>query len=328
MWWALVEAGKELTIFDSSAKETKLKNTSFNIPILLLIYNRPDLTHRVFSRIKEMKPQKLYIAADGPNESKSERENCLATRAVVEKADWNCRVKTLFRDSNLGCRKAVSSAIDWFFSHVQQGIILEDDCLPLKSFFGFCETLLDHYKNDRRIMMISGNNFQNGQKRGDGTYYFTKYCHIWGWATWKHAWKQYDVHMRSYPIFKASKQIENIFSRKDEQEYWMSRFEQAFDGKIDTWDYQWVYAVFRNNGLAIMPNQNLVRNIGFDQRGTHTSHGKKHKDKMHTSEMRQIKHPTFILPQRDAELYTLREIYKVKQSQKRKRFLKRIINIG
>ncbi len=304
------------------AFKMEINQNQLKIPILLLIFNRPDLTKKVFDQIRQVRPLHLFIAADGPRPNHAEKELCTQARSIIDQVDWDCDVRTLFRESNLGCRQAVSEAIDWFFDNVEQGIVLEDDCLPLISFFGFCEALLNFYKNDSRIMMISGNNFQNGQKRGDGSYYFTRYCHIWGWATWKRAWKCYDAEMKTFPQFKSTKQIENVFSDSNEQNYWLKRFERAHRGEVDTWDYQWVYSVFANYGLSIMPNSNLVENIGFDSRATHHIEGDKHKDKMLSSEMKELIHPSFVIPQRDAEIYTMNEIYK---KDKKKKYVNKLI---
>ena len=238
-------------------------------PILFLIFNRPDTTQLVFNEIRRYKPIKLYVAADGHRKDKvGERELCEKARKIIKKIDWECEIKTLFRKNNLGCKKAVSSAIDWFFNNEKEGIILEDDCLPNQSFFQFCEELLKKYRNDERVTMISGDNFQFGWKNRSESYYFSKYCHIWGWATWKRAWEQYDVKIKTFPDFIKNRQIKKIFSNKNVQNYWIDTMNSVYIGEIDTWDYQWVYSVWLQNGLCILPNVNLISNIGCDA-GTH-----------------------------------------------------------
>ena len=183
----------------------------FQTPILFLIFNRPDTTKLVFESIKRIKPAKLYIAADGARKHKvGEDLLCKETRSIIDLIDWECEIKTLLRTENLGCKIAVSSAIDWFFENEEQGIILEDDCLPNESFFNFCEQLLNQFKENKEIMHISGNNFQDGITRGDGSFYFSKYNHIWGWATWKRAWKLYNVKLE----IEDKKEIE-IFIEKN-----------------------------------------------------------------------------------------------------------------
>ena len=171
----------------------------FNTSILFLIFNRPEETKRVFESIKEAKPSKLYLASDGPRSHVIDEEKIVSEVKlnVLNAIDWDCEVKTLFREKNLGCKIAVSEAISWFFDHEDQGIILEDDCLPSQSFYRFCEELLNIYKNDLRIWHISGDNFQNGIARSEESYYYSKFSHVWGWATWKDRWQHYDVMMKS-----------------------------------------------------------------------------------------------------------------------------------
>ena len=200
----------------------------FDIPILFVVFNRYETTLRVFQVIRQQEPSRLFIAADGPRLNRSDDlEKCNQVRQIVDLVDWDCEVITLFRDANLGCRDAVSSAINWFFSHVDKGIILEDDCLPVPFFFSFCQEMLEYYQSDDRVMMVSGDNFQNGIQRGKGSYYFSKCCHIWGWATWKRAWDKYDVEMKSFPDFRKQNLVNSILSKNDERTYWIKCFEKS-----------------------------------------------------------------------------------------------------
>jgi len=272
-------------------------------PVLFLIFNRPDKTQKVFNAIRQAKPKQLFIATDGPRpDREGEIEKCQKARQIATSVDWDCEVKTLFRDKNLGCKIAVSSAIDWFFKNVEEGIILEDDCLPSQSFFWFCQELLKYYRNDTRIVQISGNNFQFGRKKREGSYYFSKYAYLWGWATWRRAWRYYDVDMKSFEKFKIENQINNIFRIKQQQKYWMKNFQLAYDGKIDTWDYQWVYTCLINNGLCIMPNINLVSNIGFGTDSTHTKGESSIFSNMETEETAEIIHPEFVSADQEEDL--------------------------
>jgi hypothetical protein len=240
-------------------------------PILFLVFNRPDVTQRVFEAIKEQKPVKLYIAADGPRLNRvGEERLCEETRRIVSAVDWPCEVKTLYRNENLGCKVAVSSAIDWFFEHEEQGIILEDDCLPNATFFTFCSTLLDKYKDDERIMHIGGCNVLEKVESGD-TYSFIRYPLIWGWATWRRSWKFYDETMSDYPIKEKEGFLRKAFPSIRIRSHWKYMFDRAFNKKIDTWDYQWTYAILSRNNISIIPNQNMVVNIGFSDLATHTS---------------------------------------------------------
>lgn len=241
-----------------------------DVPVLFLVFNRPDLVERTFQAIRSAKPGRLFVASDGPRPGRIEdRKNCEQSRAIVEKIDWDCEVKTLFRETNLGCRVAVSTAIAWFFSQVEEGIILEDDCLPNNSFFRFCSQLLERYREDERVMCITGNNFQNGHRRGSADYYFSIYNHIWGWATWRRAWDLYDPNASSFKELDRDFLFEG-FLRENVAEYWRNLFRSIDKPGFNTWDYQWTFACWANSGLTITPNVNLVSNIGFDERATHT----------------------------------------------------------
>lgn len=243
--------------------------SNFETPILFLIFNRPDTTQEVFNQIKLIKPKYLFVAADGARENKKgEIEKCVETRDIIKQIDWDCEVKTLFREVNLGCGLAVSSAITWFFKQVEYGIILEDDCMPCESFFLYCEELLIKYKDDSQVMMVGGTNFQNGNKIGDESYYFSRYPEVWGWASWSRAWKYYDYDLNELEDF-SKKQLKNIFNDNHEREYWRNILTKVKKGEINTWDYQWYYSIWNNNGITITSNSNLVINLGFRNSSTH-----------------------------------------------------------
>jgi len=243
---------------------------SLNTAVLFLVFNRLDTTKLVFQAIRQARPPRLYIAADGARENKQgEAKNVQVIRDFIMKnIDWKCEVKTLFRDENLGCKYAVSGAVTWFFNNEEQGIILEDDCLPSQSFFWFCEELLEKYKEDMRVGQISGDNFQKGVKRGVADYYFSIYAHIWGWASWANRWQNYDVNLES---FNDAKFIEEIFDKKSSQQFWVEGFKNMKAGRIDTWDYQWVFTLLKAKQLIVLPNVNLIENIGFGVNATHTT---------------------------------------------------------
>lgn len=240
-------------------------------PILFIAYNRPETTRLVFSRIAEAKPKKIFISLDGPKLNDSQdRNNCLAVREIVNNITWPCDVQKRFLSENLGCKAAVSSAIDWFFKQNEQGIIIEDDVLPDPAFFQFCGELLDYYKNDLRVMQISGYKSPMIQASTEDSFFFSRFGSIWGWATWRRAWSHYDVRLQSWPeVFR--RKIHHSFCDSDAEIKWQENiYEKVFNGRIDTWDYQWRYAVMMNSGLSIVPNVNLVTNIGFAQNATHT----------------------------------------------------------
>jgi len=238
--------------------------------VLFLVFNRLETTKQVFEAIRQAKPPRLYVAADGAREAKKgESEKTKQVRNyILSNIDWECEVKTLFRERNFGCKMAVSGAIDWFFQNEEMGIILEDDCLPSQSFFWFCEELLERYKDDMRVGQISGDNFQKGIKRGEADYYFSIYNHIWGWASWSNRWQNYDVSLRT---IKNSNFIDDVIINKNAIKYWKNIFMQMKNEAIDTWDYQWTFTLWNKNQLTILPNFNLVSNIGFGTDATHTT---------------------------------------------------------
>lgn len=244
----------------------KKDNKGFEVPILLLVYNRPELTRRVLQTLERVKPRRLYVVADGPKTTAEDRIKCQLTRELFNELPWVCSVKKLFRENNLGCGVGVSEGITWFFTHVKEGIILEDDCVANRDFFRFCEILLERYRHHESIFHIGGNNFQDGKKRGKGSYYFSVFPHVWGWATWRRAWAKYDYNIDP----KVTINYKSISVNYRIQEYFQKLFEMVSKGKIDTWDYQWLYTCWKYGGLCISPNVNLVTNIGFGKDATHT----------------------------------------------------------
>lgn len=248
------------------------ENNELTTAVLFLVFNRLETTKVVFESIRRAKPKKLYISSDGSRESRiNEDEKVKEVRDyLLSNIDWPCDVKTLFREKNLGCKYAVSSAIDWFFKQESMGIILEDDCLPSQSFFFFCQDLLEKYKDDMRVWHISGDNFQDDNIRGEADYYFSRYNHVWGWASWADRWSKYDVEINSFPLFEQDKQIKNTWSNNKLQKYWLGLFSQVYNNRIDTWDYQWTYTCWLHTGASILPNKNMIKNIGFGEDATHT----------------------------------------------------------
>jgi len=241
--------------------------------VLFLIFNRLNTTRQVFEAIRQAQPRRLYIASDGPRlECEGEEKKVQEVRSyILGKIDWNCEVKTLFREKNLGCGVAVSNAIDWFFEFEETGIILEDDVLPDQSFFPFCEKLLQKYKDNSQIMIISGNYFAGEINRPPSSYYFSRYPHTWGWATWRRAWRCNDRQMTKWPELKKTKFLRQVADGdKYFTLYWSIIFDMIHAGTDDIWDYHFIFASFVNNGISIMPSKNLVKNIGFIADATHT----------------------------------------------------------
>jgi len=229
-------------------------------PVLFLIFNRPAYTERVFERIAAARPSKLLVVADGPR-SADEADLCRETRDIVARVDWDCEVIPNYSEANMGCRARVSSGIDWAFSLVEEAIILEDDCLPAASFFSFCELMLDRYRDDKRVMMVSGTNFLRDQLDIPESYTFSQYPSIWGWATWRRAWQLYDVNMEQWPVVRDQRQLERLVRNERVSAFYSAVWNDTSTIN-STWDYQWSFARRFNHGLGAVPRVNLVSNIG------------------------------------------------------------------
>ncbi len=280
-------------------------------PVALLIFNRPDTTARVFEAIRQAKPPKLLVVADGPRADKPDDiEKCKAARAIVEGVDWDCEVLKNYSDLNLGCGKRPATGITWVFEQVEETIILEDDCLPHPSFFRFCQDLLDYYRNDQRIMAISGDNFQFGRKRTEYSYYFSRYNHIWGWASWRRAWKYFDYDLKLWPKIRKENWITSILENRKVVKYWTKNFQRTYEGDPTVWDYRWTFACWIQNGLTILPNVNLVSNIGFGEDASHTIASKSRVANLPVKEMNfPLKHPPFLLRHVEADDFTDRNLF-------------------
>jgi hypothetical protein len=281
-----------------------------NTPILFIVFNRPDTTKQVFEQIRNAKPSRLYVAADGPRDGIKEDIHKIAkVREITTNIDWPCELKTFFRDKNLGCKKAVSESINWFFIHEKQGIILEDDCLPHFSFFSFCETLLDRHANDAEVFAITGNNFQNNVWHGEASYYYSKYMMCWGWATWRRSWSHYQLDIPFWPEWSKSKAWLEHTPDKIERKYWEGKFEKMLLNKIDTWDYSWVASAWYNGGLTATPNVNLVSNIGFGKDATHTISKNDKFSRLPVKNIRDLRHPKSIHRNVEADNWTFNHHY-------------------
>lgn len=271
-------------------------------PILFIVFNRRETTEKVFAAIRQARPDRLFIAADAPRQDHpGEEEKCAQTRKIMEKVDWPCDLKTKFSGTNLGSRRGPSSAIDWFFENVEEGIILEHDCLPHQSFFQFCEALLERYRDNDQIMHISGNNHLFGRVTTPHDYYFSRIPLIWGWATWRRAWKNYDVNIKDWPDRNVSIPG-NFIARR----CWTRIFNLMYNGKIETWDYQWTYALFKNNGLAINPAKNLVSNIGFGEGATFGKNSSSIFANMKAEQLTIANHPLVVSVDQVADNYVLK----------------------
>jgi len=245
--------------------------TGTDLPVLLLAYNRPHTTAQVFARIRATRPRQLFVAVDGPRPDRPEdAARCAAVRRMAAAVDWPAEVHTRFLDANLGCRRAASSAISWFFDHVEAGVVLEDDCLPETDFFDFCAAMLARYAGTPRVMHVAGYNPHDGRRHGAADYYYSNYNLIWGWASWRRAWRCYDDDPEAFARSLQGGELGHLFATRRERIYFRQRFVDTFNGDIDSWGYVWLYSRCRQAGVAIHPNANLITNIGFDAAATHT----------------------------------------------------------
>lgn len=239
---------------------------TFEVPISFHVFNRPEVTARVFEVIKQIKPKYLFVTADGPRDiNPDDKEKIKQVRKLIEEnIDWDCELYKNYSDINKGSYKSTSEGITWVYDNVEEAIILEDDCLPHISFFRFCQELLDYYRHDKRISIISGNNFQKDMRGYPYSYYFSRYTHNWGWATWKRTWQKIDFQMKSWKEFRESGGLKTIFNDKKAIYYWDQIFQKMSElGARQHWDYKLLLSSFMNNTLSILPSVNLVSNIGF-----------------------------------------------------------------
>lgn len=239
-------------------------------PVALFLYARPDTTAQVFQAIRAARPLQLFLVADGPRAGDpAGAARCAAARDVVAQVDWDCAVATNYAPSNLGLKARIETGLDWLFAQVEEAIVLEDDCLPDPSFFHYAAELLARFRDEPRVMNISGSNFQFRARHGDASYYWSRYPHVWGWATWRRAWRHYDGAMRRWPELRGNGWLEDLLGDPRAARYWSLLFEQVFS-RGHTWDYPWLLACWLNDGLSAVPNSNLVTNLGFRADATHT----------------------------------------------------------
>lgn len=241
------------------------------IPVLLLLFNRPKITKKLITRLREVRPKKIYINIDGPrHNNNNDKKLCKKVALIIKKnINWNTKVKLKINETNLGCRYSVSNAITWFFKFEKKGIILEDDCIPDISFFNYCEKMLNLYNDTNKVKTISGNGYQT-KKDCPYDFYFSKYHQCWGWATWKRSWREFDNSMNFWKSFKNSKRWKNLHKSLMEQKYWEKKFNLSNKKKIDSWAYPFLASIWYKNGVSIAPYRNLVKNIGIDEDATHS----------------------------------------------------------
>ncbi len=301
----------------------------FQAPVLLIGFNRPDTTEKVFNKIREFKPLKLYVSVDGPRFEKPEEDKLVnEVQRIVKNVDWECDVQYRFLEKNIGCGMGVASAISWAFEKENCMIILEDDCVPSLSFFESCNYLLDKYKYDTRVWMISGRSHQaDSVFFNDQDYVFSRYAHTWGWATWKRCWQHFDIYMNDFPDFLSSGGFLNVLTTDKEGFLFNKLYKKKYaDKKLHegSWDYQFGYAVLKNSGFCIVPAKNLIENIGYF--GVHYS-GKKKCQELKAYERFSIrKEPQFVMINKNYELLHFKN--HIKKIHGKRPLHKRILNKG
>jgi hypothetical protein len=301
-------------------------------PVALIIFNRPDHTKRVFEVIRQAKPSMLLVIADGPRSDRpDEEQKCLEARAIIDTVDWDCQVLKNYSEINLGCGKRPATGLDWVFEIVEEAIVLEDDCLPHPTFFRYCEELLDYYQEDQRVMAICGSNVQFGRQRTDYSYYFSRYSICWGWASWRRAWKYFDFDMKTWPEVRDKKMLAEILDNDYAVKIWHQTLEMTYDKLLNCWDFQWIFANFMQSGLAVMPNVNLISNIGHTSEATHTHEEKSPYSQMVVEAMNfPLKHPPFVVRHVQADRFTESTLYDYQPNLLKKvtRKIKKILESG
>lgn len=284
---------------------------SSHVPLLLITWRRPDTLRKVIDAIRPVSPTLIYVACDGPRtERPNEVEAVAATRWVIDnEINWPCQIERLYFESNQGCSIGPIQAISWFFEQVEEGIILEDDCVPHPDFFAYCAALLERYKLDQRVWCISGNCYLNFHPVTSADYFFSRYTLTWGWATWKDRWQHYNSHLVCWPSLRNSGLFQQLFEDRYEAAYWAEIFERTYrrEEPITWWDYQWFYAALSRGALTATPVRNLVSNIGFGEGATHTLNPDT--PIQPALPLGPITHPEFVLRHRDADTYTYAHLY-------------------
>lgn len=289
-------------------------------PVLIIIFNRPDKVRSLMKALEKVRPTRLFISADSPRPNRPEDiGNCAESRRIATEVSWPCEIKTNFSDTNLGCKLGVSSAITWFFSHVEEGIILEDDCIPNETFFQYVGDLLEKYNDAENVMHISGTTLldRSDVSSPELSYHFSHIAHVWGWATWRRAWDKFDLNMPALDSEGTKTALSTNFNKRSHARFWLDLFRHVRDKGIDTWDAQWSYSILRSGGLSITPNMNMIQNIGFGTDATHTKESGK--DLPNARQMKfPLNHPKIIEADRLADERLMYKVYDPK-------FLKKLL---
>ena len=280
----------------------KIFSDQFDVPVVLLVYNRPQFTASALAPLRSIRPRRLLIVADGPKSNRADDERrCREVAEILDTIDWPCQIDVNRAAANLGCRKRVQTGLDWVFETVDRAIIVEDDCVLDPSFFPFSRELLDRYEGNERVHVIGASNGQLGFKTGPDSYYFTRYPMIWGWATWRRTWKIYDRDIDAWPGLKAESWLNSFFDDPLAAEYWAHNFDRIRQG-FDTWDYSLIFSSWKANGVSICPRTNLVTNIGWGPDSTHTNDPQSVYANMPLEPLTfSLKHPADIAVRRDLD---------------------------
>jgi len=296
---------------------------AFTTPVALIIFNRPDTTRKVLDVLRKVKVSELFVIADGPRiDSSSDPQLCTETRSVIDEIDWPCNIYRHFHDKNLGCGHNPATGIDWVFSQVDECIILEDDCIPHLSFFPYCQEMLDRYKNDTRIMMVSGNNHLLNRIQIPESYFFSINTQTHGWATWRRAWEKYDFYMTDWPLVGTFEWLNNLLNHRRYAKSWLKILNWTYheankNPEYSVWDFQWTYACWKNHALNVIPSVNLVTNAGYGENSTHEMPSDHPLANLPLNEMKfPLKHPIVTFQNYKADMvlretvYGLRPLYK------------------
>jgi hypothetical protein len=304
--------------------ELNIKN-GYPVPVVYIVFNRPEITRKSWETIRSLQPRQLFVVADGPrNGNQQDAVKCGQVREIVKDLDWDCDSHFDFADRNLGLKGRISNGLDWVFQRVDKAVIIEDDCIGHPDFFSFCADLLEHYRHDRSVWVITGNNFQRGRWRGEGSYYFSRYNHCWGWATWAEAWRHYDRDLSFWPDWKGSEDWNRKITDPVERKYWEEIFDAVHAGRIDSWAYGWTAAAWYYGGLTATPNRNLVSNIGFGEDATHTKAWKASVSALPTYSLpRPLKHPHAVSVDEQADRFAFDNHFDGRQ----KRFPRKLLSL-
>jgi len=271
-------------------------------PVVLVLYNRPAHVRQVFAAIAAARPRRLFLVADGPKDH-ADAEKCQAARAEVGRIDWPCEVHRNYAEANLGIHRRLPTGLDWVFESADRAIILEDDCIPSLSFFPFCEQLLERFQNDERVMEIAGGNYQMGRRRTAYSYYFSRYWGVWGWATWRRAWRHFDGEMRDWPRLRDAGFLDSVLPRAVERDYWIRCFDALVRGEVTTWDWQWLFTLWAQHGLSVVPEVNLISNIGYGEEATNLRAPTGPDANLPRHEMGELEHPPWVFPNTAADRF-------------------------